>query len=493
MDQCINKVVAFDFGASSGRAMIASLDQGKIALEEIHRFSNDPVYVGDTLHWDVLRLLHEIKTALLKVKDQQVLSLGIDTWGVDFGLLDLDGKLIENPIHYRDQRTNGMLEESFRLIDKEEFYWITGNQFMEINTAFQVLSLKKNRSHLLERAKTLLMMPDLLNYFLCGEKVTEYTIASTTQLLDTKQREWSPKVMSSLELPARLFAPIIPCGTKLSTLTKEIQEELELAPIAVTAVAGHDTQCAIAAVPALTEDFVFLSCGTWSLLGTEISEPIMSDLAYRYNITNEGAFNNRYSFLKNITGLWLVQESRRQYKREGKDFSFSELEQLGLKATPLQSFIDVDAPEFSLPGNLPQRIREYCIRTNQYIPQNEGEIIRCINESLAMRYRQSLDEIKECTGKEYQELHMVGGGIQSKMLCQCAANACGCNVIAGPIEATVLGNAVIQYMSLGVIKDIKEARTIIRNSYEMEVYHPLGNEEWEAGYQRFLWIVKNNK
>jgi rhamnulokinase/L-fuculokinase len=490
-NQVINRVLAFDFGASSGRAMLGSFVDGQIHIEEIHRFSNDPVMVNGTMYWDTLRLFHEIKQGILKAKGKGGFdSIGIDTWGVDFGLLDEEGNLLENPIHYRDSRTYGMLEESFKRISKDEFYHITGNQFMEINTAFQLLSLRLKRPELLKRVKTMLLTPDLFGYFLTGEKVSEYSIASTTQLLDAKGRTWSNKVMEALDLPREIFPDVVSCPTVIGALSKGICEELDVNPAKIIAVASHDTQSALVSVPAKEKDFVFLSCGTWSLLGTELDQPLVNEQTERLNITNEGGCEGKISFLKNIIGLWLIQESRRQWILEGQEYSFTELEVLGREAKPHACFIDPDAPEFIPSGNVPRRIREYCERTGQYVPQTVGEIVRCINESLALKYRLSFEELKECTGKDYSKLYMVGGGIQSKLLCQMTANSCGVEVSAGPVEATVLGNVALQLMALGEFKDLGQIRETIAKSPDIACYEPKDHEDWENAYKRFKALIK---
>lgn len=488
------RVLAFDFGASSGRAMLAVYKDGKISMEEVHRFSNDSVVVNQTMYWDTLRLFYEIKQGIVKAKLKGGFdSIGIDTWGVDFGLLDKDGYLLENQVHYRDSRTEGMIEKCEQYISKDEFYQITGLQFMEINTVYQLLFLAEKRPELLKRADALLMTPDLFNYFLSGRKCTEYSIASTTQLLDARSHQWSEKIMNSLPLPKHIFKEIVPTGTVIGQLRDEICEELEVSKADVVAVAGHDTQCALAAVPAKEEDFVFLSCGTWSLLGTELKEPIINEKSKKYNITNEGGYGFKTSFLKNIIGLWLIQESRRQWKREGKEYSFSELEQLAAKAEPLQCFIDPDAKEFVPQGNIPKRIQKYCEKTGQKVPQTVGEIVRCINESLALKYRYSLEQIEECTNISYSVLYMLGGGIQSKLLCQMTANACQKKVSAGPIEATVLGNIALQLIAVGEIKDIKEARECIGRSEEVLYYFPAEEERkgWEKAYEKMLCLISD--
>lgn len=485
-----NRVLAFDFGASSGRAMIGEFDGERIHLEEIHRFSNDPVIIGDTMYWDTLRLFYEIKQGITKAKLAGGFeSIAIDTWGVDFGLLDEDGRLLENPIHYRDARTAGMIEKSFEKIPKDEFYGITGNQFMELNTAFQLFSLAENRPELLKRAKTLLLTPDLFNYFLTGEKKSEFSIVSTTQLMDAVKREWSDRVIDALGIPRNIFTEIVPCGTVIGKLEDRICEELGVEPVNVIAAAGHDTQSALVAVPTQKKDFIFISCGTWSLFGTELDEPIINDKSIAYNITNEGGYGNKVSFLKNIIGLWLVQESRRQWQREGKDYGFGELEKMAATAKPFRCFVDPDAPEFVPAGNVPRRIREYCRKTGQEAPETEAEIVRCINESLALKYRYTFEQIKECTGKEYEVINMVGGGIQSKLLCQMTASSCNCKVTAGPVEATVLGNVAMQFMANGTIANLQEARAIIEKSPDIYYYEPQDKAAWDEAYERFLKLL----
>jgi len=485
------RVLAFDYGASSGRAIIGTFDGKKITLEEIHRFSNDPVILGNTMYWDTLRLFYEMKQGMIKANLSGGFdSVGVDTWGVDFGLTDAMGNLLENPVHYRDARTAGLVEESFKLIDKDRFYEITGNQFMELNTAFQLLALVKERPELMERVDQFLLTPDLFDFFLTGEKHAEYSIASTTQLMDAAKGEWSQEVIKALGIPEHIFPEIIPCGTKVGQIRKEVCEELGLEKTAdVIAVAGHDTQSAMVSVPTQDKDFIFVSCGTWSLFGTELDAPLISEESARLNITNEGGYGRKTSFLKNIIGLWMIQESRRQWIREGKEFSFGELEKMAQEAEPLKCFVDTDAPEFVPAGNIPHFIREYCRKTRQYVPQTEGEIVRCINQSLAMKYRATITEIEECTRKKYPVIYMLGGGIQSKMLCRLTANACGRKVSAGPIEATVYGNVALQLLASGEMKDINEARRVIAASEDIIEYLPQDLPVWDQAYQTYLKVI----
>lgn len=487
----MKKVLAFDFGASSGRAIIGSFDNGKISLQEVHRFSNDPVKVNGTLYWDVLRLLHEIKQGIVKAKMAGGFdSIGIDTWGVDFGLIDKDGRLLENPVHYRDPRTAGLVEEAFKTVPKEKLYKITGIQFMELNTLFQLISLRRQRPELLERADKMLFMPDLLAYFLTGKMCAEYSIASTSQLIDIENRTWSKELLEAFDIPESLFAPLVQPGTVLGELTDEICEELGVDKVPVISVCGHDTQSAITAVPCPEGDFAFLSSGTWSLFGTELKTPIVDETSLKINITNEGGVDGTIGLLKNIIGLWLIQESRRQWQREGQDYSYAELEKLALKEEPFKCFIDPDAPEFTPQGNIPRRVQEFCEKTGQYVPQSVGEIMRCIYESLAMKYRLTFEKLCDCTNKDYPVIHVIGGGTKDGLLCQMTANSCDRTVKAGPIEATVMGNVAVQFMSDGTIKDVAHARQAVADSETLKVYNPENADEWKQAYPRFVEIAK---
>lgn len=485
----MKRVLAFDFGASSGRAVIGSFDGSKIELKEVHRFSNDPVKVGKTLYWDVLRLFYEIKQGILKAKlDGGFDSIGIDTWGVDFGILNSDGTLIENPVHYRDERNSGMIEEAEKLISRDEMYDITGIQFMDFNTAFQLLSIVADRPKLLDNADKILFMPDLFNYFLTGCKTAEYSIATTSQLVDIKTKDWSERMCAALGIPGNILPKIIKSGTVVGMLSQDICEELGVNSVPVVAVCGHDTQSAICAVPSEEKDFAFISSGTWSLFGTETEQPIVDENAKKLNVTNEGGFDYSTAFLKNICGLWLIQESRRQWMREGKEYSFAELEKAALEAEPFKCFIDPDAPEFSKPGNLPERIRDFCRKTNQYVPETVGETVRCIYESLSFKYRYTLEGIEECTGKKYSRINVVGGGTKDKLLLQMTADSCALPVIAGPVEATVLGNIVVQLIAAGDIKNIAEARKIIKNGEKLFEFTPRA-DGIEENYKRFCGIL----
>lgn len=480
------RVLVFDFGASSGRAMLGKFNGETISLEEIHRFENNPVKLNGTFYWDIYRLFYEVRQGISKaVLAGGFDSIGVDTWGVDFGLIGADGALLESPVHYRDERTKGMIEKALMLLPRERFYKITGNQFMDINTVFQLVSLQRKRPHMLKNAQTLLLMPDLFNYLLTGVKKSEASIASTTQMMNAVNKKWSDTVLDTLKLPKRLLTEIVPSGTVIGKLSDSICNDLNAPKADVIAVCGHDTQCAVAAVPTEEKDFIFISCGTWSLFGTELDEPLINPVSEALNLTNETGFGGTTTFLKNIIGLWLIQESRRQFRREGTELSFAELEKLALAAEPFQSFINPDAPEFVPEGDIPERVREFCKRTGQHVPESVGEVMRCIYESLALKYRQAFEEIKICTGREYRTINLIGGGTKDGLLCQMTANACNCPVTAGPIEATAYGNAAIQIIAAGAIPDIKTARKIIAESDSVKTYTPDNAEAWEAAYERY--------
>ncbi|MBO6140465.1 MAG: rhamnulokinase [Ruminococcus sp.] len=467
------RVLAFDFGASGGRAVIVGFDGAAMSFDEVHRFSNDPVMLNGTFYWDALRLFFEIKQGLVKAKLAGGFdSIAINTWGVDFGLLDENGELLQNPVHYRDTRTRGMLKKSEKYISNSELYLKTGNQLMEINTAFQLLALKEKKPGLLKRARRLLFMPDLLAYFLTGKEVSEYSIASTSQLFDQAKGDWNYDVIDAFGFDRGLFARVVKSGTVIGQLNDEICEELGIPKVPVIAACGHDTQDAAAAVPTNEKDFAFLSCGTWSLLGTELDAPLINDTTMALNLTNEGGFGGTTTLLNNIIGLWLIQESRRQWQREGKNYSFAEMEKMARECEGLKCLIDPDFPDFSVAGDIPKRIREYCKKTGQPIPESDGEVVRCIYESLALKYAWTIERLQKCTGQKYDTLYIVGGGTKDGFLCQMTADCLGIKVSSGPVEATVLGNAAIQLITLGEIADIAQAREMISKTQQIKRFAP---------------------
>ncbi|MBE7030786.1 MAG: rhamnulokinase [Ruminococcaceae bacterium] len=486
----MKRVLAFDLGASSGRGILAKLENGKLTLEEVHRFENNGVTVRGTVYWDVLYLFDQIKRGMVQAKLAGGFDcVGIDTWGVDFGLIDANGDLIGNPVHYRDARTDGIPEEVFKIIDKEAMYARTGIQILNFNTLFQLYFLAKNRSDDLKRADKMLHMPDLLNYFLTGEKKSEYTISSTGQILDPVKRTWEKELLEELGIPQDILCDMVQPGTVIGNISPEICEELGIEPVPVVAVGSHDTASAVVSVPTQEDDFVYVSCGTWSLFGTELNEPLVSSEALEASYTNEGGYGGTIRFLTNIMGLWLIQESRRTWNRQGNNFSFNDLEKAALACKPFQCFIDPDYPAFGKMGDIPKRIQEYCEKTGQYVPQTVGEIVRCIYESLALKYRHSFLNLQKITGKQFAGIHIVGGGTKDPLLCQMAANAANTVVTAGPIEATALGNIAVQYIAAGEIEDIKQARKIIADSFDVKSYQPQDATAWDKAYERFQKIL----
>lgn len=486
----MKRVLAFDLGASSGRGILAALEDGKITLKEIHRFPNNGVKVRSTLYWDVLYLFDQIKQGITNAKlDGGFDCIGIDTWGVDFGLLDAEGNLIGNPVTYRDSRTDNIPDELFKTICAEDVYKRTGIQIMNFNTLFQLYYMCKYKKGEIDRAESLLFMPELLGYFLTGVKKNEYTIASTSQMINPNTRDWDYELLEKVGIKKELLGEIVMPGEKLGKLTEEICEELGLEPVDVVAVGCHDTASAVVAVPTEVDDFVYISCGTWSLFGTELNSPVVTDEAYKSSYTNEGGYGGKIRFLTNIMGLWLIQESRRTWNRQGNDFSFNDLEKAALACEPFKCFIDPDYPEFGKPGDIPSRIQKYCEKTGQYVPQTVGEIVRCIYESLALKYYHSFLNLKKISGKDFESINIVGGGTKDPLLCQMAANACNVTVYAGPIEATALGNIAVQMIAIGEIKDLKEARKIIKNSFDTKQYEPKDVDAWQKAYEQFKTIL----
>lgn len=479
-------VLAFDFGASSGRAMLARYTGERIEMTEIHRFSNDPVTVGGTMYWDILRLWYEIKQGIAKALAQgPVDAIGIDTWGVDFGLVDATGALLSNPVHYRDLRTEAMTEEVWSKIPARQLYLRTGIQNMRLNTIYQLYYLAHYRPFELERTEKLLFIPDLFAYFLTGKQYAEATIASTTGFLNPHTGEWDTELLEMLGIPTRVLPELIRPGQVYGELLPALCEEFGCAPIPVIAVCTHDTASAVAAAPA-SEDFAYISCGTWSLFGTELASPCITEESAEVNYTNEGGWDGSIRFLKNIMGLWLIQESRRQWIREGQNPSYADLEREALACAPFRCFIDCDAPEFETAGDLPARIRAFCRATGQYVPQTRGEIMRCIYDSLAMKYRTNFDTLCRLTGKQYGHIHMLGGGIKDTLLCRLTASATGAVVKAGPVEATVMGNIAVCLISMGELRDLPHAREVILASTDIATYRPADTEEWARAYRAYL-------
>ena len=483
------RILAYDFGASSGRAMLATYEDGKINMREIHRFSNDPVHLRGTMHWDVLRLWYEIKQGIFKaLQEGPIDAIGIDTWGVDFALIDKNGELLQNPVHYRDHRTNGIPEQVFEKLSAHDLYMRTGTQTLHFNTLYQLYYLATRRSDLLARADKMLMIPDFFAYLLTGETKVEKTNASTTNFFDPVSKAWDLDIFKTLNIPTHMLPELVCPGECYGMLSPELAEEFKCPSIPVIAVCTHDTASAVAAAPA-SGDFIYISCGTWSLFGTELQEPCITPESEAIQYTNEGGWNGSIRFLKNIIGLWLIQESRRQWMREGQEVSYADLEREALAAEPFRCFIDCDAPEFESAGDLPGRVREFCRGTGQYVPQTRGEVMRCIYESLAMKYRSNYEKLSTMTGKAYPHIHMVGGGIKDTLLCRLTANATGAVVLAGPAEATVLGNIAVCLISLGEIPDIHEARAAVARSEKLAKYEPVDTKAWDNAYETYRQYV----
>lgn len=484
-------IIAFDLGASSGRALLGRLTDRHIVTEEIHRFPNDPVQIGNHLYWDILRLYHEIKQGLLKAKlsGESPSSLGVDSWAVDFGFIGADGSLLGNPSHYRDRQTEGMMEEVFQKIPSDELFGRTGIQFLPFNSIFQLYAMRRADLSILRIANRFLMVPDLIRYFLTGEMLNEFTNATTTQLYNPSTGGWDNELLDRLGFPRFWFGPPVSPGSEAGVLAPSVSMELDVETIRVVAVAEHDTASAVVAIPALKRPFAYLISGTWSLLGTEVNRPVIDELTRKWNFTNEGGAYGTYRLLKNIMGLWLLQECRREWERKGKSYSFQELVALAQRAKPFAAFIDPDDPVFLPPGDMPARIRAYCARTGQEPPEGAGEMTRCILESLALKYRYILRLTEVVSNQRFDGLHMVGGGIHNRLLCQWTANAIGRVVWAGPAEGSAIGNLAVQWIAAGEFRDLFEARSIIRESFPFEGYEPQQVSKWEEAYMRFLRIT----
>ena len=483
--------IAFDLGATSGRAIAGTLSDGKITMDEITRFPNGMINVGNHLHWNILGIYEILKNSLKSCAQSgkyQPESIGIDTWGVDFGFLADDGALLGEPYAYRDPHTNGMMEEFFRLIPREKVYDLTGIQLMQINSLFQLFALKRNNSSILAAAKDLLFLPDLLNYLFTGVRKAEFTIVSTSQMLNPKTMTWASGLFDAMDVPLSLMQDIVLPGTIVGNLTEQISRETGMSKIPVVAVASHDTASAIAAVPAEGENWAYLSSGTWSLMGIETKKPLIDKETAAMNFTNEGGVEGTFRFLKNITGMWLLEQCRKEWCIQ-KEYSYGELVDMAKSASSFSCFVDPDAAGFHNPDSMIKAISDYCARTNQKAPASIGEFVRCIFESLAMKYRYTLEQLKRVSPHPIEKLHVIGGGSKNAYLCQFTANAIGMPVVAGPAEGTAMGNLLVQAMALGHLKSLSDIRQIVRNSIVTETYQPLDQSEWDKAYQQFLKVI----
>jgi rhamnulokinase len=480
--------VAVDVGAQSGRVALGRFDGERLSVEEVHRFANVPVRAAGTLHWDALRLYDEILDGLARA-GQEVDSVGVDTWGVDFGLLDRSGRLVQNPVHHRDARVEGALERVLEHVPPRELYERTGIQLMPINTVCQLSAMVEAGDPALDVAERLLLIPDLFHYWLTGVAACELTNASTSQCLDPRAQAWADDVLVRLEIPRRLFRELVAPATRLGSLLPEVVDRTRLRRAVAVAPASHDTASAVAAVPFRTPDAVYISSGTWSLVGVELNEPRIDAETFTANLTNEGGVGGTTRLLRNVAGLWLLHECRNQWAAEGREWSFEELVLLAEQAPPLRSFVDPNDQAFLLPGDMPGRIRAACATSGQDVPAGEGAVVRCILESLALKYRQTIELIRTATGLTPPEVHVVGGGARNELLCRLTASATGLPVLAGPAEATVVGNLGVQAMALGELASLEELREVVARSFPVVTYEPADRERWDDAYGRFLALA----
>ncbi|MBY0586835.1 rhamnulokinase [bacterium] len=486
--------IAVDLGAESGRTMVARFDGQTIGLSETHRFPNGYVRILGTMYWDTLRLWGEIKTGIGKsIREAgQARSVGVDTWGVDYGLVAGDGSLVGNPVHYRDRRTEGILEYAFSIVPQEEIYRQTGLQFLPFNTLFQLLAEKRQRgSAAFVGADKMLLVPDLLNSFLTGQKVAEYTIASTTQMLDAHRQIWDTNLLERFGIPTHLLPELVATGTKLGPVLPDVAREVG-GSVDVVATAGHDTGSAVAAVPAIGgDDWCYISSGTWSLMGAELPSPVISPQTLANNFTNEGGVGGTIRFLKNIMGLWLVQECRRSLDRAGQSVSYADLTAQAASAPAFVAILNPDDARFMNPADMPTAVRDFCRQTGQNPPDEIGSLVRTCLEGLAFRYRWVKEQLEAHRGKPIRRIHIVGGGSQNRLLNQLAADACHCEIVAGPVEATALGNVVVQAMASGDIASLAEGRQVIMQSFPTEIFTPTpsSSRAWDDHYPTFLKLI----
>ena len=488
MDMNEKCYLALDLGAESGRVMAGLWNGKKLRLEEIYRFPNGPVALGETIRWDVLRLWAEIQSGLTlagKRFGKKIVSVGVDTWGVDFVLLTKNDEIVSMPYHYRDARTNGAMERAFKIVSRAEIFAQTGLQFMQLNTLYQLLSMQQQNPGLLAQADCLLLMPDFLHWCLCGSKSVEFTNGSTTQCLHPIKRDWANGMLKKFGLPTRLLPKIVQPGTKLGTIRKSLAHSIGLAGVKVVAPPTHDTASAIAGVPTANTgkaNWAYISSGTWSLMGVEVQKAVLTSRALELNMTNEGGIDGTYRLLKNIMGLWLVQQCKRSFDAVGKKYDYGQLAALAAKARPLRSIINLDDPRFLNPPEMPKAIQEFCRETKQLVPKTEGELVRCCYESLALKYREVLGSLEELTGEKIEIIHIVGGGSQSRLLNQFTADACQRPVLAGPVEATAMGNLLTQIRADGELGSLAEMRAVVRASGAVERYQP---SAWNEAATRF--------
>ncbi len=496
--------LAIDFGAESGRAIVGTLSRGVIALEEVHRFANPSGVINGTLCWNLQSQFEEIKKGLRAAgaKYARIASVGVDTWGVDFGLLaSTTGasagsriELLSLPACYRDSRTDGIPEHAFTLVSRHDIYKATGIAFMQLNSLYQLLAMKKQDSVALANADRLLFMPDVFNFLLSGQITCEETIASTSQMFDVSTRQWAKGMLTSLGLSTSMLGTVIPAGTVIGPLRADVAAECGIERWTVVAPGTHDTASAVAAVPAEAgTNYCYLSSGTWSLMGVELDKPLISQRGFELNFTNEIGVGGKIRFLKNIAGLWLIQECKRHFEKHGKAYSYAELMVMAAQSRPFERLINVNDPVFARPGDMPEKIAAFCISTNQSPPLDVAQTIRCCVDSLAMEYRRTLDQLEELTTKRIEVIHIVGGGTQNLLLNELTADVCNRPVVAGPVEATALGNVLTQAIAVGDLKSLADARRVVRNSFELRHYLARPDDRVATAYHQYLALVGDTK
>ncbi|MDD2764335.1 MAG: rhamnulokinase [Opitutaceae bacterium] len=489
----VARFLAFDLGAESSRVMVGLLDGDSLQVRELHRFPTRNATIRNRSFWDVLFVFGEMQQGLRLYQREYgpaLMGMGIDSWAVDFGLLTPGGQMLTNPVQYRDHRTDGILEEAFEVLPREVIYARTGIQFLPFNTLYQLWAMQRTAPRVLAAAHTFLMIPDLLNFFLTGRACCEYTNASTTQLLNVHRRTWSHSVMQAFALPIGIMPEIVMPGTNLGRLDERLQADAGLEPVAVIAPCTHDTGSAIAAVPSEGRHWAYISCGTWSVLGVELEEPVVGEKALAYNFTNEGGYNGRIRLLKNIMGLWVLQQCRARWAARGQEYSYTALVELAAAAPPLETVLNIDDPSYLNPADMLDTIAAQCRQTKQTVPEGVGGIVRAVLEGIALRYACVLQELEEIMEDTVERVHMVGGGINNELLCQWASDAMARPVIAGPVEATAIGNIAVQAIATGLLPDLAAARRLIARSSNLKTYTPQASARWQKMLARYQALYR---
>ncbi len=490
----VKRFIGLDLGAESGRCVVATIEDHKIVLDEVHRFTTHNMQYDKGFHWDILAINKEIIEGLIKARKEfgaMFDGISADTWGVDYVLLDAEDRILGYPYHYRDNRTDNMMEEAFKIVSEKLIYGKTGIQAAQYNTIFQLLSEKKRKSSLFNIAESMLLMPDYINFFLSGIKKAEFTIASTTSLADPHKRDWSWDLINAFGLPKKIFPQMVEPGTKLGTISQWLAAKTGLSPSTpIIASTGHDTASAVVSIPASTGSWAFLSSGTWSLMGVELPKPLLGNESMIYNFTNEGGVGGTTRFLKNIIGLWPIQECKRFWSEKGNEFSYAQLADLAKSENFVRSWVDLNDSRFLKAGEMPEKINAYLKETGQMLKTNVGFVIEVVLESLAFSYRKTIKQVEKVTGKKIEKLHAVGGGIQNELLSQMTADAIGRDVLAGPIEGTIVGNIGVQAIATGTVSNLKEWRRIVSNSFDLKTYNPVNATYFNDNEKNFDAVLK---